>query len=471
MSDWAQEYFERGYAQRWGLPPITDHIRVEVTGLWKHLNLTPSLRLVDVGCGHGRHALALAQRGSTVVGVDFAIALLTEARHLGAKLGVQACWVRGDMRILPFRREYFDAAILLDAFGLFETEADNDAVLANIARILVPHGRLCLKVVNGGPILADFRGSDTEEREGTVVAISRKLTLEPPRITEKIVVSGSRGNGEYERRQRLYRSEEIYRMVESAGFSVVGVFSSADGIPFEPTISATMWLIIERKADTSKLNVYKSPLSVLPPHPCDRKSAFLRWIAAVEKMRCCDRRRRACGKCAKPSRVLQAAVGIRVLCGFPSAASFSTGLSRARKIDGFGRLISQRLMRRLPIVELKLKVLSQAGDCFVDAQIVRQVNMLVFDGAPQAFDKDIVQRSAFSIHADGNPLIRQSARERLACELCALIGIEDLRLGILQRPIQRRNAKARVHVDRYFPAQHVAAVPIHDRHQIDKALP
>ena len=81
------------------------------------------------------------------------------------------------------------------------------------------------------------------------------------------------------------------------------------------------------------------------PHPSDRKSGFLRWIAAVEKcFVVSDRRRRACGKCAKPSRVLQVAVGICVVCRFPSAASFSTGPSRARKINFFGRPISQCLM-------------------------------------------------------------------------------------------------------------------------------
>jgi SAM-dependent methyltransferase len=184
--------------------------------------------------------------------VDFAIALLTEAQHLGATLQVPAYWVRGDMRKLPLRQEHFDAAILMDAFGFFETEHENAAVLANVARILVPHGRLCLKVVNGSPILANFRRTDTEEREGAVVKISRTLTLEPPRITEKIVVTGLRGNGEYERRQRLYRSEEICRTVERAGHSVVGIFSSADGAPFEPAISATMWLIGERKATSPK---------------------------------------------------------------------------------------------------------------------------------------------------------------------------------------------------------------------------
>jgi ubiquinone/menaquinone biosynthesis C-methylase UbiE len=247
MSYWAREYFERGYAQRWGLPPITDHIRVEAAGLWKYLNVNPGSRIVDIGCGHGRHALALAQLGSRVVGVDFAIALLSEARHLGARLGVEANWVRADMRILPFRRAHFEVAILLDAFGFFETEQDNDAVLANIARVLAPHGRLCLKTVNGDPILADFRGSDTEEREGAVVTISRTLTLEPPRMTENIVVSGSRGNGEYERRQRLYRSDEICRMIEHAGFSIFGIFSSANGTLFDSARSATIWIIRERK--------------------------------------------------------------------------------------------------------------------------------------------------------------------------------------------------------------------------------
>lgn len=248
MSDWAQEYFERGYTQRWGVPPITDQTRLEVNGVSKHLNLAPSSRIVDIGCGLGRHAVALAQRGSKIIGVDFAVALLIEAQHLGAELGAQVHWVRGDMRRLPLRSEYFDAAILRDAFGFFEAEEDNEAVLTDVERILVPHGRVCLKVVNGGLILAKFRANDCEEREGTVVTISRTLVLEPPRMREKITVNGSRGIGEYERRQRLYRPAEIYNMVERAGFSILGVFANTDGTPFQPAVSRAMWLIGERKA-------------------------------------------------------------------------------------------------------------------------------------------------------------------------------------------------------------------------------
>jgi hypothetical protein len=135
----------------------------------------------------------------------------------------------------------------LGCVGFFEAEEDNEAVLTDVERILVPHGRVCLKVVNGGLILAEFRPNDCEEREGTVVTISRTLVLEPPRIREKITVNGSRGTGEYERRQRLYRPEEIYNMVERAGFSIVGVFANADGTPFQPEVSTAMWLIGELK--------------------------------------------------------------------------------------------------------------------------------------------------------------------------------------------------------------------------------
>lgn len=245
MSDWAREYFERGYAQRWGLPPASDEIRRQVRGLWEHLHLTPSSRVVDIGCGHGRHALTLAQGGPQVVGVDSSAALLTQAQRLAADVGVRAHWVRGDMRRLPLLSACFDAAMLLDAFGFFETENENEAVVAEAVRVLRPRGRLALKVVNGNLILAGFRNSDRVERDGTVVTLSRTLTLAPPRMTERIVVSGARGNGQYERRQRLYRSDELCAVLERAGLSIAGVFESATGTSFDPAASSTIWVIGE----------------------------------------------------------------------------------------------------------------------------------------------------------------------------------------------------------------------------------
>jgi ubiquinone/menaquinone biosynthesis C-methylase UbiE len=246
LPDWTYEYFERGYGQRWGLRPPTDHVRQEVGALWNLLHLSPASRVIDIGCGHGRHALALAERGAEVIGLDFAVALLNRARQLEQELGMRGAWIRGDMRCLPFRAECADGAILMDAFGFFETDDEHEAVLREAARVLTTGGRMALKVVNGGHVLDDFRDTEQEERDGVVVSVVNMLAVGPPRLIQRISVRGSRGQGEYERRQRLYRVDELRAVLEHAGFAVVDVFSNPDGAPFDPALSSTMWLLAQR---------------------------------------------------------------------------------------------------------------------------------------------------------------------------------------------------------------------------------
>ncbi len=88
----------------------------EVGFLIEELGLAPGMRLLDVGCGPGRHAHALARAGVEVVGVDISERFIDLARK-GAPPG--ATFVRGDARSLTYEGE-FDAVISLcqGAFGL-----------------------------------------------------------------------------------------------------------------------------------------------------------------------------------------------------------------------------------------------------------------------------------------------------------------------------------------------------------------
>ena len=245
---WIPEYFERGYALRWGLLAPSEGVRHEAAGLWTLLGLSPTSRIIDIGCGHGKHALVLAERASAVIGVDFASALLTRAQQLAAELGTRVRWVRGDMRQLPCRSDCADAAIVMDAFGFFDTDEEHHAVLREAARVVTVGGRVALKVVNGGVVLDDFRETAREERDGVVVMISNTLAIDPPRMTQRIRVSGQRGTGEYERHQRLYRIDELRAALEDAGFAVEDVFSDADGTPFDPATSAAIWIVGQHRA-------------------------------------------------------------------------------------------------------------------------------------------------------------------------------------------------------------------------------
>jgi len=151
------------------------------------------------------------------------------------------------MRMLPLRNECADAVLITDSFGFFETDVEHESVVREAGRILRNGGSLLLKVVNGVPILTAFRERERERKEGVEVSISNTLTLDPPRLTQRINVSGSRGQGTYERRQRLYRVEELQAVLERSGFSVTGTFANADGTPFDPGQSSTIWLVGRRE--------------------------------------------------------------------------------------------------------------------------------------------------------------------------------------------------------------------------------
>lgn len=93
--------------------------------------------VLDVGCGPGRHAVALTQRGWTVIGVDRSLAFLRAAGP--------GRWVRADVRGLPILPSSVDAVLCLcqGGFGLLGGD-DEGVALAEMAAVLRPGGRLLL---------------------------------------------------------------------------------------------------------------------------------------------------------------------------------------------------------------------------------------------------------------------------------------------------------------------------------------
>ena len=150
MSEEHEHWFE-GLADHLGSAYLrysfTKGTEQEVDFLVEVLGLVPGQRVLDVGCGPGRHAHALGRRGIEVHGVDIS-ARFVELATADAPDGVT--FARLDARALPFAAE-FDAVISLcqGAFGLAdggdETQLDPDgAVLAGIARAVRPGGVVAL---------------------------------------------------------------------------------------------------------------------------------------------------------------------------------------------------------------------------------------------------------------------------------------------------------------------------------------
>ena len=124
--------------------------------------------MLDLACGHGRHARVLAGRLGTVVGVDRSAAYLRKA--IGTSRGEGAAYVRGDVRTLPFREGAFDAAYSWYSSLFMFDDRTNAACLAEAARVLRRGGRLLVHHAN--PATLALRPADAARRtlaDGSVV--------------------------------------------------------------------------------------------------------------------------------------------------------------------------------------------------------------------------------------------------------------------------------------------------------------
>ena len=98
-------------------------------------------RALDLGCGNGRHAEVLADRGATVVAFDVSRGLLDTARERAAERGFRAVFVHGDAARLPFERETFSQVLYVATLHHLRPRATRRASLSEVGRVLAPGGR------------------------------------------------------------------------------------------------------------------------------------------------------------------------------------------------------------------------------------------------------------------------------------------------------------------------------------------
>src|SRR4051794_457448 len=102
----AHEYMRQEFTQNW---------RQEVDFMLHELGLRPGSRILDVGCGTGRHSVEMARRGYKVTGLDFSTGMLAEAQKAAQLAGVEVDWIYGDATQFATSEPYDGAICMLEA--------------------------------------------------------------------------------------------------------------------------------------------------------------------------------------------------------------------------------------------------------------------------------------------------------------------------------------------------------------------
>jgi SAM-dependent methyltransferase len=217
----------------------------EVDFLVEALDLGPGSRVLDVGCGPGRHAHALAARGIEVHGIDISQRFVDIASQAAAKPGSRATFERMDARHLPFDGE-FDAAISLcqGAFGLIggpaaEGVLDADgAVLAGMARAVKPQtGQVAVSAFSAYFQVRWLDEANTFDAEAGVN--HERTTVKDPRGAD----------AEFDLWTTCFTPRELRLMAAAAGLRTTHLWSVTPGeyARRTPTIDTPEFLLVARR--------------------------------------------------------------------------------------------------------------------------------------------------------------------------------------------------------------------------------
>lgn len=215
---------------------------LDTTGLSKR---TGSTHALDLACGPGRHAAALALRGIQVTAVDLSSTLLEHGRRAAEEANVASSirFVRSDMRTIDFREEFDLVVQLFTSFGYFDSVADDMLVLERVREALRPGGFYALDLINE----QHLRKSLVEESIRSVggVRLLEQREILGDRIEKKITIPDGDSVIEFVESVRLFPPEKIDEMLREAGMTPTFWYGDYHGHPFDPEWSERM-LVVSR---------------------------------------------------------------------------------------------------------------------------------------------------------------------------------------------------------------------------------
>ncbi len=142
---WYQNWFNSPYYHKLYFERDVQEAEEFIKRLIKKLQPSPGSRMLDVGCGKGRHSISLSEMGYAVTGIDISEDSIKHARQFENE---SLEFYQHDMR-LPFRINYYDYLLnFFTSFGYFNTRREHDDTMRTFAGSLRKDGILVIDYLN-----------------------------------------------------------------------------------------------------------------------------------------------------------------------------------------------------------------------------------------------------------------------------------------------------------------------------------
>ena len=224
MKQWFEELFEN-YAKAYDTEEFTKGTIGECDFIEKEINYDKTIKILDIGCGTGRHSIELSKRGYTVTGIDLSESQLRRAKEKATAQSLKIDFQKHDARS-PHFSNAFDLAIMLceGGFCLMETDEMNFLILKNAANALKSNGKLIFTTLNGlFPLFHSVKDFlDAEKKDGVATYKNNTfnlMTFRDHNITDFIDDSGNKKS--LNCNERYYVPSEITWLLKSLNFNSI----------------------------------------------------------------------------------------------------------------------------------------------------------------------------------------------------------------------------------------------------------
>lgn len=214
----------------WQGMPDEKQTNNEVSMIEAILNVQPPLKILDIGCGTGRHSIEFARRGYEVTGIDVAETYLKQAIERAEKcnLNIEFRLERGSE--IKEQNTYDFAIAYYHTLGFMEEEELNTH-LFNICKSIKKGGKFLLR--SAGPKIIPNMNQDKirnwAEKNNTFI-LSEKFIENGYRIEKCITIDIVKDEIiEYEEKQRAFSLGDVINLLRQAGFSKVDCYRELDG--------------------------------------------------------------------------------------------------------------------------------------------------------------------------------------------------------------------------------------------------
>lgn len=214
---------------------------VFLRNLISYLNLPLNSKVLDLGCGRGRHARQLSKMGYDVTGIDIEESNIGFARKFEGKNLSFHC---SDKRKI-FRKNFFDMALnLFTSFG-YENEGEDLSIpLFVMGENLKPGGIFVLDYFNSGLLNKNECGNQKTMRNNITFTISKQISSNY--IIKQITVEDGLKSEHYSEKVRLLGLGDFRALFEKTPLKILHTFGNYHLSPFNPDTSDRLIIIAEK---------------------------------------------------------------------------------------------------------------------------------------------------------------------------------------------------------------------------------